>query len=87
MLYTGTVTFNCRLLQFTLVLFSKPFRNRPCVYVKPTSFIFRIIHVAIIFKINSVLLCALMAGDFCLSKGDVKRIPFFHANGRFVINR
>ena len=25
-----------------------------------------------------------MAGDFRLARGDVKRISFFHANGRFV---
>ena len=26
-----------------------------------------------------------MTGDFRLARGDVKRISFFHANGRFVV--
>ena len=26
----------------------------------------------------------LLTGDFRLAKGDVKRISFFHVNGRFV---
>ena len=31
-----------------------------------------------------IFLCLLLTGDFRLAKGDVKRISFFHVNGRFV---
>ena len=49
-----------------------------------------VITCKILVLINSSILYTMylvltMAGDFRLARGDVKRISFFHANGRFVL--
>ena len=36
------------------------------------------------FDIETVTPALSLVGDFRLSVGDVKRIPFLHANGRYV---
>ena len=41
-----------------------------------------VINSSVLFTMYLVLT---MAGDFRLARGDVKRISFFHANGRFVL--